>query len=116
MAVFTARIQEALQAQRDLTEILALEDVDVRAERLGRVALGDVYPAQQEAIDALGKAGEVALPEILQVMDTPPGRYYDGDALIRVFVEAAGKDSGRQLHARLQQLVIYWEAVGPTLT
>jgi hypothetical protein len=116
VAVFTARIQEALQAQRDLTETLALKDVDVRAERLGRVGLGDVYPAQKEATDALGKAGTVALPKILQVMDKPPGRYYDCDALIRAFVEAAGKDSGRQLHARLQQDVIYWETVGPTLT
>ena len=116
VAVFSARIQEVLQAQRDLAETLALKDVDVRAERLGRVALGDVYPAQKEAIDALGKAGTVALPEILQVMDNPPGRFYDGDALIRVFVEAAGEDGGRQLHARLQQDVIYWETVGPTLT
>lgn len=115
-ALFTARIQEVLQAQRDLTETLELKDVGVRAERLGRIALDDVYPAQKEAIDALGKAGTVALPEILQVMDKPPGRFYDGDALIRVFVEAAGKDSGRQLHARLQQDVIYWETVGPTLT
>ena len=116
VALFTARIKEVLQAQMDLTETLALKDADVRAERLGRIALGDVYPAQKEAIDALAKAGAVALPEILQVMDKPPGRFYDGDALIRVLVEAAGKDSGRQLHSRLQQDVIYWETVGPTLT
>jgi len=38
VAVFSARIQEVLQAQRDLAETLALKDVDVRAERLGRVA------------------------------------------------------------------------------
>lgn len=116
VAIFTARIQEVLQAQRDLTETLALKDVDVRAKRLGRIALDAVYPAQKEAIDALGKAGTVALPEILQVLDKPPGRFYDGDALIRVFVEAAGKDSGTQLHARLRQDVIYWKTVGPTLT
>lgn len=108
VAVFTARIQELLQTQSDLTETLALKDVDVRAERLARIALGDVYPAQKEAIGALGKAGTVALPEILQVMDKPPGRY-DGDALIRMFVEATGKDSGRQLHARFQQDVILLE-------
>jgi len=35
---------------------------------------------------------------------------------MRVFVEAAGEDSGRQLHARLRQDVVYWEAIGPTLT
>jgi len=116
VAVFTARIQEVLQAQRDLTETLAVKDVDARVERLGWIAVGEVYEAQKEAIDALGKHGTVALPEILQFMDKAPGRYYDGDALIRVFVEAAGKDSGRQLHARLQQDVIYWETIGPTLT
>jgi hypothetical protein len=48
-------------------------------------------------------------------MDKPPG-FYDGDALMRMVVEAAGKDSGRFLHARLRQDVIYWETVGPTLT
>jgi hypothetical protein len=116
VAVFTARIQEVLQAQVNLAQTLALKNVDVRAERLGSIALSNVYEAQREAIDALGKTGTVALPEILQVMDKPPAEHYDGDALIRVFVEASGKDSGRQLHARLQQDVIYWRTVGPTLT
>jgi hypothetical protein len=115
MAVFTVRIEEVLRTQRDLAETLALKNLDVRAERLGSTALGDVYEARKEAIDALGKAGTVALPAILQVMNKPP-LPYDGAALIRVFVEAAGKNSGRQLHARLQQDVIYWRTVGPTLT
>ncbi len=115
VAVFTTRIQEVLQAQRNLAGTLALKNVDVRAERLGRIALGDIYEAQKEAIDALGKAGTVALPEILQVMDKPPVPYGSAN-LIRVFAEAAGKDSGRQLHARLQEDVIYWKSVGPTLT
>ena len=48
-------------------------------------------------------------------MDKPPVPY-NGDELIRVFVEAAGENSGRQLHARLQQDLLYWKAVGPTLT
>jgi hypothetical protein len=85
------------------------------ADRLGRIALGDVWEAQREALDALGKSGAVALPEILQVMDEPPVPY-DGTVTIRAFVEAAGKDSGKLLHARLQQDLIYWRAVGPRLT
>jgi hypothetical protein len=92
-----------------------MTNVDVRAERLGITALSDVYEAQKAAIDSLGRVGVVALPEILQVMDKPP-LPYDGAALIRVFVEAVGKDSGRQLHARLEQDVIYWRTIGPTLT
>ena len=116
VAVFTVRIQEVLQVQRNLAATLALKDLGVQAQRLGWIALGDVYEAQREAIDALGKVGSVALPEVLQVMDRPPVRFYDGSQLIRVFVEAAGKDSGRQLHARLQQDLIYWKAVGPTMT
>ena len=63
----------------------------VRAERHGRTALSDVYEAQKEAIDALGKAGTTALPGFLQVMDKPP-LPFDGAALIRVFVTAAGKN------------------------
>jgi hypothetical protein len=116
VAVFTARIEEVLRKQRDLARTLVLDNLDVRAERLGSIAHGDIPPAQKEAIDALGKSGVVALPEILQIMDKPPVRPYDGEALIRVFVEAAGRDSGRQLHARLQQDVIYWRTVGPTLS
>jgi hypothetical protein len=115
VAVFTVRIQEVLQAQGNLAETLALKNVDMRADRLGSIALSDVYQAQREALDALGKAGTVALPAILQVMDKPPIPE-DEAALMRVFVEAAGKDSGRQLHARLQQDVIYWKTIGPTLT
>lgn len=41
---------------------------------------------------------------------------YDGKVTIPAFVEAAGKDSGKLLHARLQQDLTYWKAVGPTLT
>jgi hypothetical protein len=33
-----------------------------------------------------------------------------------MFVGAAGKDSGSQLHARLQQDLIYWKAIALTLT
>jgi hypothetical protein len=50
-----------------------------------------------------------------QVMDKPPVPY-DGNITIRAFVEAAGKDRGKLLHARLQQDLIYWKAIGPTLT
>jgi hypothetical protein len=113
--VFTARIKEVLKVQTDLSRVLGAKNSEVRAHRLGYIALGDVYPAQKEAMEALGKSGTVALPAILQIMDKPPG-FYDGKALIQMLVDAAGKESGKQLHARLKQDVIYWETVGPTLT
>jgi hypothetical protein len=116
VAVLTARIQRVLQVQKHLAETIAWKNhPEARADRLGRIALGDVWEAQREALDALGKSGAVALPEILQVMDEPPVPY-DGTVTTRAFVEAAGKDSGKLLHARLQQDLIYWKAVGPTLT
>jgi len=115
VAVLAMRIRVVLQVQQDLARTLALEDPEWRAQRLGRIAMGDIYEAQVAAIDALGEAGTVALPEILQVMDKRPG-FYGGEHMIRVFVEASGRDSGRQLHARLQQDLIYWKAIGPTLT
>jgi len=116
VALFTARIQRVLQVQKHLAETMAMKNhPEARADRLGRIALGDVWQAQGEALDALGKSGTVALPEILQVMDQPPVPY-DAKVTIQAFVEAAGKDSGRLLHARLQQDLIYWKAIGPTLT
>ncbi len=116
VAILTARIQRVLQVQRNLAETTAMRNhPEARADRLGRIALGDVWQGQREALDALAKSGTVALPEILQVMDQPPVPY-DAKVTIQAFVEAAGKDSGRLLHARLQQDLIYWKAVGPTLT
>jgi hypothetical protein len=116
VAVLTARIQRVLQVQKNLAETIVMKNhPEARADRLGRIALGDVWQAQREALDALGKSGTVALPEILQVMDQPPVPY-DAKLTIQAFVEAAGKDSGRLLHARLQQDLIYWKTVGPTLT
>jgi len=44
-----------------------------------------------------------------------PATFYDGEKLIKLLVAASGKDSGPQLDARLQQDVIFWKAVGPTL-
>ena len=73
VAVFTERIQRVLQVQKHLAETMAMKNnPEVRADRLGRIALGDVWEAQREALDALGMSGTVALPEILQVMDEPP--------------------------------------------
>jgi hypothetical protein len=73
VGVLTARIQRVLQVQKHLAETIALKNhPEARADRLGRIALGDVWEAQREALDALGKSGTVALPEILQVMDEPP--------------------------------------------
>ncbi len=116
VAVLTARIQRVLQVQKNLAETMVMKNhPEARADRLGRIALGDVWQAQREALDALGKSGTVALPEILQVMDQPPVPY-DAKVTIQAFVEAAGKESGRLLHARLQQDLIYWKTVGPTLT
>lgn len=113
--VVTSRIQQVLRVQRELTGAVAAKNADIRIRRLGRIALGDVLPAQRQAFEALGQEGVAALPEILQVLDKPPN-FYDGEQLIRVLVEAAGHDSGRVLHARLQGDLSYWKLVGPTLT
>jgi len=115
VAVMIARIEQVLRVQKNLAETLVLPNANVRADRLGYIALGDVYDARNEAMDALGRSGTVALPEVLQIMDQRPSSY-DGPHLIRMFVGAAGKDSGRQLHARLQQDLTYWKAIAPTLT
>lgn len=120
VAAVTSRIQQVVQVQRDLAETLEMKNLDLRAERLGRFGTGhgygNVYEAKIEAIEALAKSGTIAIPEMLQVMDDPPAEFYDGHRLIRLFAQAAGKDSGRLLLARLQQDVIYWKNVGPTLT
>ncbi len=114
--LFTARIQQVLQVKKNLANTVAFKyNPEVRADRLGYIALGDVWEAQREALDFLGKSGTVALPEILQVMDKPPVPY-DATVTIQALVEAAGKDSGRLLHARLQQDLIYWKAMAPVLT
>jgi hypothetical protein len=115
VAVLIARIEQVLRVQRDLAETLVFPNEDLRARRLGRIALGDVYHARSEAMEALGKSGSLALPEVLQIMDQSPS-FDDENQLIQVFVGAAGEDSGRQLHARLQQDLIYWKAIAPTLT
>jgi hypothetical protein len=114
VAVATARIKQILDLQRDLAAAVVLKNKpEVRANRLGRIARSDVWEARIEAVHALGKSGTVALPEIFQVMDQPPVPYDDKMA-IQALVDAAGKDSGKLLHARLRQDVIYWKAVGPT--
>ncbi len=115
-AVLSARIHSVLLMQSHLAETSAMEgNPEVRADRLGHIALSDIWPARVEALDALGKSGPVALPEILQVMDSPVVPY-DGDALMAAFVAAAGKDCETLLHAKLQEDLFYWEAIGPTLT
>ena len=88
---------------------------EARANRLGRIALGDVRLAQVEALDCLGKSGVIALPEILEVMDSPPV-FNDGDATIAALVAAAGKDNGKLLHAVAGESDSTGRRFGPTLT
>jgi hypothetical protein len=107
---------QVLQVQQDLAETIAMKSYpEVRAHRLGRIALSDIWPARVEGLRALGKSGVVALPEIFQVMDSTvvPN---DSDAVMGALVAAAGKNHEPLLHARLQEDVIYWKAIGPTLT
>ncbi len=54
------------------------------------------------------------MPEIPHVMDSPP--VPNDDATIVALVAAAGTNSGKLLHSRLQEDLFYWEAIGPTLT
>jgi len=116
VAVLTARIQHVLQVQGALAMTIAIKNhPEARADRIGHIAQGDVWVAQGEALDALGKSGAVALPEILQAMDKPTVPY-DSAVTIRALVEAAGNDSGRVLNGRLQQDLIYWRTIAPTLT
>ena len=115
-AVLSARIMQVLQVQQNLAETIAMKSYpEARAHRLGRIALSDIWPARVEALHALGLSGVVALPEILQVMDSTvvPN---DGDAVMSALVAAAGKNHETLLHARLQEDLIYWKAIGPTLT
>jgi hypothetical protein len=105
LAVLTARIHRVLQMQCDLAETSAMKgNPEVRADRLGRIALSDIWPARVEALDALGKSGVVALPEILQVMDSPvvPN---DGNASMGALVGAAGKNCETLFHAKLQGIL-----------
>jgi hypothetical protein len=116
VGVLIARMERVLKVQKDLAFAIARQmPAELKADRVGFIALGDVWRAQREALDILGHSGTVALPEILQVMDKPPVPS-DGTLTIQALVEAAGKDSGRLLHARLQQDLIYWKAIAPTLT
>ncbi len=114
VAVIESRIREVVELQNNLSRTLASKNTAGRAEELGRIAMSDVYDAQVEAMDGLGKSGSIALPEVFEIMDKP-ATFYDGEKLIKLLVTASGKDSGPQLHARLQQDVIFWKAVGPTL-
>lgn len=116
VGVLIARIERVLKVQNELAFALTVQmSPELKADRLGHIALGDVWEGQREALEALGKSGTVALPQILQVMDKPPVPS-DGTLTMRALMEAAGKDSGRILHARLQQDLIYWKAIAPTLT
>jgi len=56
VAVLTTRILRVLQVQKHLAETMAMKsNPEVRADRLGHIALGDVWEAQRESAGCYGK-------------------------------------------------------------
>ena len=109
------RVAEIDGIQRNLMAALAAEDGEGRAEHLKPYVRSDVFPAQQFALEELGKCGPSAVRPILGMLGDPA---FSDEApeLVEALVKAGGTAVGKELNSLLQRDLGFWKSTGPTLS
>jgi hypothetical protein len=108
------RVAEIVGVQRDLTAAFP-KDGEERPELFKPYVRSDVFPAQQFALEALGKSGPSAVPTILGMLDDPAFAN-EASELVGALVKAGGAAVGKELNSRLQRNLEFWKSTGPTLS
>jgi hypothetical protein len=109
------RVAEIDGIQRNLMAALAAKDGQERAEHLKPYLRSDVFPAQQFALEELGKCGPSAVRTILGTLDNPAFAD-EASELVVALVKAGGASVGEELNNRLQRDFAFWKSTGPTLS
>lgn len=109
------RIAEIDGLQRNLMSALTAKDGEERAEHLKPYVRSDVFPAQQFALEELGKCGPSAVRTILGMLDDTAFAD-EASGLVEELVKAGGAAVGEDLNNRLQRDLAFWKSTGPTLS
>lgn len=109
------RVVEIAHIQQKLAAVSNERDGGARAERLKPYVRSDVLPAQQFALEELGKCGPLAVATIREMLDDPAFADEASD-LIETYVEAGGETVGQDLNFRLQRQLKFWRATAPSLS
>ena len=108
------RVTEVNRIQRELAEVISIENTVARAEGLKPYVHSEVYDAQRLALNELGNCGPAALKTIRGMLDDPAFAH-EKTELVKTFVEAGGEAVGEELNSRLQQELAFWQATAPSL-
>ena len=109
-----SRVTEVIRIQDALVEAVRVKDKSERAERLKPYVRSDIFPAEQFALNQLGKCGPSALMTIRKMLDDPEYTLVSED-LIKAYSEAGGEAAGEELNKRLQKELSFWHATGTDL-
>lgn len=114
LAKVKERVAEIDGLQRNLAEAVSVTDGGTRAERLRPYVATAVFPAQQYALEELGKCGPSALPTIREMLDDP-SFFDEGEDLIEIYIKTGGETVGKELNTLLEQELSFWQSTGPSL-
>ncbi|HEX3473320.1 MAG TPA: hypothetical protein VHT28_19220 [Silvibacterium sp.] len=108
------RVAEINSIQEKMTAVVAAKDGEERAQRLKPYVHSDVSPAQQFALEELGKSGPAAVGTIRGMLDDPAFSD-EASELVKALVKAGGEAVGVELNNRLKQDLAFWKSKGPAL-
>lgn len=109
------RVAEIDRIQKELAAAVNEGDGGTRAEHLKPYVRSAVLPAQEFALEELGKCGPSALATIRGMLDDPAFADEAAD-LIKAYVEAGGETIGEELNVRLQRDLAFWQATAAFLS
>ncbi len=94
----------------------ALEEADTgkRAKRLSVLVQSDLYRCRSQAVQALARCGEKALPIIKKLINDNP-RAAIVPELFRAMGKAGGTKAGKELASILREEFAFWKKRGPEL-
>ncbi len=108
------RVAQIVGIQQDLTTVLALPDVRLRAEALRPYTYSNIFPVEQFAVEQLGNSGPAAVPTILGLVDDPTVPC-DASQLVEILMKAGGSGVGPDMATRLSQELVFWKSAASSL-
>lgn len=112
---FKDKVLRITETKEKLNQALEMKNTVRRARELkGLIQTGEPV-CQRDAVEALGRCGEAALPVIQELLDRNPPMTLTAD-LIGAMGRIGGGEAGTKLVALLKEEFVFWQKRGPQLT
>lgn len=111
---FKAQVESILKLQASLKDVVAIQNLEKRAQSLEVFSGSTFYLLRQESLKRLAQCGDAGLPVIRHILSDKVNTQYH-DEVIRALGEMKSRASGIELISIVEQQLKYWGELAPKL-